>query len=166
MFCPKCGNADQSPESYCRQCGTFLPDLDKKDKSRNTPEEHVKVNTVLSSLTIVTCFTLSVLLYTLVAFRENTHPLIYVTASLLLAMGIWHIQTLWRTILLRKYLKKSKPPNDSVLETGAATGKLLEEADFENVVPASVTDHTTKHLTDPHNGQRNPSINLTERSET
>jgi hypothetical protein len=28
----------------------------------------------------------------------------------------------------------------------ATTDKLLEQPDFENMVPASVIDHTTKHL--------------------
>ncbi len=27
MFCPKCGNSGQAPDSYCRQCGEWLPDL-------------------------------------------------------------------------------------------------------------------------------------------
>lgn len=27
MFCPRCGVADQTPDSYCRQCGEWLPDL-------------------------------------------------------------------------------------------------------------------------------------------
>ena len=25
MFCSKCGDADQTPDSYCRQCGEWLP---------------------------------------------------------------------------------------------------------------------------------------------
>lgn len=149
MFCPKCGKSEQSPETYCRQCGIFLPDLSKPVKLPLPPEEHIKANIVLSSMTIVASFTLAILLWSMLAFRENTHPLIYVTAGLLFAMGIWHIQTLWRTLLLRKHLKKSKPPQESVLEDGSATGKLLEQADFENVVPPSVIDHTTKHLAEP-----------------
>jgi len=148
MFCPKCGTADQLPETYCRQCGIFLPDLGKKSKTRTSPEEHVKVNTVFSSMTIVTCFTLAILLYAMLGFRENTHPLIYVTAGLLLAMGIWHTQTLWRSLLLRKHFRKNKVRQDNALESKVATDKLLEQPDFDNIVPASVTDRTTKHLSD------------------
>lgn len=149
MFCPKCGKSDQSPETYCRQCGTFLPDLSKPLKSPLPPEEHINANIVLSSMTIVASFTLAILLWSMLAFHENTHPLIYVTAGLLFAMGIWHIQTLWRILLLRKHFKKNKPPKEATLGVSAATGKLLEQADFENAAPASITDHTTKHLAEP-----------------
>ncbi len=147
MFCPKCGNPDQSPETYCRRCGIFLPDLSKPAKT-TTPEQHVTANTVLSSMTIVASFTLAILLWSMLGFRENTHPLIYVTAGLLFAMGCWHIQTLWRTLLLRKHLKKSKPPQETTLTGGVVTDKLLEQPDFENIVPASMTDHTTSHLSE------------------
>lgn len=149
MFCPKCGNADQSPETYCRQCGVYLPDLTKPAKGPAPPEQHVTANIVLSSMTIVASFTLAILLWSTLAFRPDTHPLIYVTAGLLGAMGCWHVQTLWRTILLRKHLKNSKPPRENELESGVDTDKLLDQANFDNIVRPSVTDHTTKHLAKP-----------------
>ncbi len=149
MFCPKCGKSDQSPETYCRQCGVFLPDLSKSLKSGQTPEDHVKANTVLSIMTIVVSFTLSILLWWMLSFRDDAHPLIYVTAGLLIAMGCWHIQTLWRTLLLKKHLKNNKRHSNVEIESEmASTDKLLEQPDFENMVPASVTDHTTKHLSE------------------
>ena len=149
MFCPKCGKSDQSPETYCRQCGVFLPDLSKPLKSNHTPEEHVTANIVLTSMTIVVCFTLATLLFAMLGPLENTHPLIYATAGLMIAMGCWHIQTLWRNLMLRKHFKKNKRPQETIFEGGVtATGKLLDQADFENMVPASVTDRTTKHLSE------------------
>lgn len=147
MFCPKCGKADQGPETYCRQCGIFLPDLSKPVKVPVTPQEHVQVNLVFSAMTVVACFTLAILLYSILAFRADTHWLIYATAGLLTAMGIWHTQTLWRSILLKRHFMKNERPKryEVELET-ASTDKLLEQPDFENIVPPSVTDHTTKHL--------------------
>ncbi len=148
MFCPKCGKSDQTPESYCRQCGIFLPDLSKPHKTLAAPETHLRANIVLSSLTIVTTLTLAILLYSILAFKADTHPLIYATAGLLIAMSFWHAQTLWRTLILRKQFKALKPGRVGEIEgEDATTGKLLESADFENMVPASVTDRTTKHLT-------------------
>ena len=85
MFCPKCGNADQAPETYCRQCGLFLPDIDKAVKKEAPAEENIKVNTVLSMMTVITCFVLATLLYSILGFRPDTHPLIYATAGLLIA---------------------------------------------------------------------------------
>ncbi|MEP6947169.1 MAG: hypothetical protein ABJA02_14710 [Acidobacteriota bacterium] len=147
MFCPKCGQPDQTPESYCRQCGTYLPDLNKPVKAPIKPEEHVKVNMVFSAMTVVASFTLSAMLYIVLGFRSDTHWLIYMTAALLLAMGIWHTQVFWRTLQLRKHFKKPKASEELEAVSVQKTGKLLEEADFDNIVPASVTDHTTRHLT-------------------
>ena len=152
MFCPKCGKSDQTAETFCRQCGTFLPDLDKPLKKETPPEENIKVNTVLSMMTVIVCFTLAILLYIFLGFRDSTHPLIYATAGLLLAMGGWHIQTFIRTRMLKKQWKAMKPKTENESSTAfesISTDKLLEQANFENVVPPSVTDHTTKHLAEP-----------------
>ncbi len=151
MFCPRCGKADQSPETYCRQCGLYLPDLSKPLKRESPPEEHLKANTVLSVMTIVASFTLSFLLFLILGFRSFTHPLIYVTAGLLLAIGGWHIQTLIRTLMLKKQWKRRAPLSENQGESSrgfksAPTAKLLDQADFTDVVPASVTEHTTRHL--------------------
>jgi hypothetical protein len=154
MFCPRCGKAEQLPESYCRQCGFFLPDLSKPLKREIPPEEHLKANTVLNSLTVIVSFTLSILLFAFFGSRWDTHPLIYVTAGLLIAIGAWHIQTLIRTQQLKKQWKRRASlteiqaalPDTQPEFKSSSTGKLLDQADFENTVPASVTENTTRHL--------------------
>jgi hypothetical protein len=151
MFCPRCGNAEQLPETFCRQCGLFLPNLSKPVKRELPPEEHLKANTVLSLLTIVVSFTLSFLLF---AVLPDKHPLIYVTAGLLIAIGAWHIQTFIRTQKLKKQWKRRTPLTESQAASpeiqpafkSASTAKLLDQADFENTVPTSVTEHTTRDL--------------------
>src|SRR5215470_6409995 len=136
MFCPKCGNANQAPQTYCRQCGVFLPDLDKANKPKNTPEEHVKANAVLSVLTIVASFTMAALLYSILAFRPDTHFLIYLAAGIFLAIGAWHIQTFIRSMQLRKHFKLRNLDGDVLQDDetgmvlpGAPTDKLLNEGD-------------------------------------
>jgi hypothetical protein len=151
MYCPRCGKAEQVSETYCRQCGLFLPDLSKPLKRELPPEDHLKANTVLNSLTILVSFTLSILLF---AVRPGTHPLIYVTAGVLIAIGGWHIQTLIRTQKLKKQWKRRAPLTEvqaGLLEPEpafktASTAKLLDQADFADTVPASVTESTTRHL--------------------
>ncbi len=154
MFCPRCGKADQIPETYCRQCGLYLLDFSKPVKRESPPEEHLKANTVLSVMTIITSFTLSFLLFLILGFRSFTHPLIYVTAGVLLAIGGWHIQTLIRTLMLRKQWKRRMPLSEiqaALTETpvaakSAPTAKLLDQADFADAIPVSVTEHTTRNL--------------------
>ena len=159
MFCPKCGKADQLPETYCRQCGVFLPDLSKPFRPETPPEEHLKNNTILSILTIAASFTMAILLYSILGFRTSTHPLIYVAASMFLAIGGWHIQTLIRTVKLKKQISRRKRPVEAEaisLETGSLlesrpTAKLLDPPDLTNAVPASITENTTRHLSEKIN---------------
>ena len=149
MFCPRCGKAEQLPETYCRQCGLFLPDLSKPVKREIPPEEHLKANTVLNSLTIIVSFTLA---FMLLAIIPNKHPLIYVTAGLLIAIGAWHIQTFIRTQQLKKQWKRRTPLTEiQAAETqpafkSASTAELLDQANFADSIPASVTENTTRHL--------------------
>ena len=149
MFCPKCGRSDQSPETFCRQCGTFLPDLLKPAKKENTPEEHIKVNTVLSLMTVVTCFTLAILLYSMLGFRPQTPILVYVTAGLLIAMGAWHIQSFIRIRKLKKQWARRAPKqttDDDLDLSGSTSDLLLERADYSDLVSVSVTENTTRNL--------------------
>jgi hypothetical protein len=151
MYCPRCGKAEQVPETFCRQCGLFLPDLSKPIKRELPPEDHLKANTVLNSLTILVSFTLSILLF---AVRPSSHPLIYATAGLLIAIGAWHIQTLIRTQKLKKQWKRRAPlaevnrgwPEPERAVKSASTAKLLDQANFADTIPASVTENTTRHL--------------------
>ena len=151
MYCPRCGRAEQVPETFCRQCGLFLRDLSKPVRREIPPEEHLKANTILNALTIVVSFTLSILLFAIV---PDKHPLIYLTCGILIAIGAWHIQTFIRTRKLKKQWKRRTPLSE--IEAGlpetertfksASTAQLLDQADFEITVPASVTEHTTRHL--------------------
>ena len=151
MFCPRCGKAEQVSDSYCRQCGFFLPNLSTMVKPEAPPVEHLKANTVLSVLTIITCLTLAILLHIFFGFRSNSHPLIYVTQGLLLAMGGWHIQSLIRNLKLRKQWERRKPLNEPTRASfnSTPTAPLLDHATFEDVAPASVTENTTRRIALP-----------------
>jgi len=155
MFCPKCGNADQLPETYCRQCGAFLPDFDKPAKKPVSPQTHLTANSVLSLMTAIVSLTLAILLHYYFLGQEGTPILIYVTAGFLTAICAWQVQTFWRNLLLRKHFKTPKnnlpEKNESVdttplHEKTVQTNKLLDEADFSNAVPPSVIEDTTRHL--------------------
>lgn len=150
MFCPKCGKADQSAESYCRQCGVFLPDPFNPQKREIAPEEHLKANTFLSVLTILTSFTLAALLYLFLGFRNDTPVIVYITAGFLIAMGGWHIQTFIRTRKLKKQWKRRTPAAGIGAIAEPAPARELEPANIGDVVPASVTEDTTRKLKAEH----------------
>ena len=102
-------------------------------------------------MTVVVCFTLAILLYVMLASGPVPDPMIFVTAGLLIAMGGWHVQTFIRTRMLKKQWKAQNAGAETEISTAFGpepTAKLLNHPDFENMVPASVTDHTTKHLSE------------------
>ncbi len=149
MFCPSCGNSDQLPESYCRKCGLFLPDLSKPIKKEASPEENLKVNTVLTLMTVIVSFTLAALLYIFLGFRDTTHPLIYATAGLLIAMGGWHIQTFIRTRKLKRQWKRGRQtfaPSQSQIQAPPSSQVSLPESPSFDPISVSVTENTTRHL--------------------
>ncbi|MEZ5347273.1 MAG: hypothetical protein R2681_17130 [Pyrinomonadaceae bacterium] len=147
MYCPNCGKPDQEIETFCRQCGSFLPDFEKAAKRKTTPEDHLKANTVMSLLTGLVSLTLAVILYSMFLGKEGTPVIIYVVAGFLTAMFGWQTQVFIRTLMLKKQLKKPQNvESEPELFESKPTGELLPEADLENVVPASVVENTTRDL--------------------
>lgn len=153
MFCPKCGKSDQKENTYCRNCGVFLPDFTKAGKRAISPEEHIKSSIVLDIMTIAAALTLSILLFVSFLGKDNTPPLIYVTAGFLIAISAWQAQTLWRTFQLKKHFRERKGesseeqnPNIEKSFNSFPTKSLLNEADFTNAVSPSVAENTTKKL--------------------
>ena len=65
-------------------------------------------------------------------------------------MFFWQAQVFWRTLQLKKQFPKRNnadiEPEISKVSIDAKTKELLNEADFSDVVPASVTEKTTKNL--------------------
>lgn len=146
MFCPSCGAGDQSAESYCRNCGAYLPDFEKAREKRATPRDHFTANTVLSVMTAVVSLTLAIMLYARFLGREDTPVLIYVTAGFLTAMFFWQAQVIWRSVLLRKEFPKRDVPKPA-LSGGNESVPVpkLSEADPDLFVGRSTgTKVTTK----------------------
>jgi hypothetical protein len=154
MFCPKCGNPNQRPETFCCQCGIYLPDYDKLIKKETPPEEHLNANSVLNYMSAIVSGGLAILLWAFFAGRENSPLLINVTAGLLSGMFFWQVQTIWRTSQLKKHLSRRKKREEvraEVLDTNpltesAKTKGLLNESDFRNAVPPSIIEDATKYL--------------------
>jgi hypothetical protein len=151
MFCPKCGAAEQSSETYCRKCGQYLPDFDKIESKETPVEQNLLINSTFSIMTAVASLSLAITLYAMFIGREGTPWILYVVFGFLIAITAWQVQTFIRTRMLRKQFEKLKPKRDGIAISeeplkSADSSRLLDAADFENVVPASVTDRTTRDL--------------------
>jgi flagellar basal body-associated protein FliL len=156
MFCPNCGKADQTINSYCRQCGEFLPDFNAKNKTAfggSTPEEQIKMNLTLSLMSAIVSFILALMLYVSFFKRTDTPVIIYIVAAFLLTICGWQASTFAIGLKLKKHFQKRRNENqpETIQAEQAqlptpATKDLLPEANFENIVPESVTEHTTRKL--------------------
>jgi hypothetical protein len=152
MFCPNCGKSDQNKETYCRQCGIFLPDFDKVRKREILPETHLRANWFLNVMTAAVSLTLAILLFVFFFGKNDTPLIIYITSGFLTAMFAWQGQVFWRNSKLKKHFEKyekiagRKQPDTSAGLEPKPTNQLLPEADFENFVPVSVVEKTTNRL--------------------
>lgn len=149
MFCPKCGKSDQAENTFCRNCGTFLPDFDKLKRREISPEEHLKANAALNILTGVVSLTLAILLYVKFLGAADTPVLIYITAGFLTAMFAWQAQVFWRNLKLKKHFispenSAREKENDEI--KAAPTARLLDEADFSRHIPQDFGAFTTNDL--------------------
>jgi hypothetical protein len=83
--------------------------------------------------------------------RSLTPPwIIYPVFGFLIAMTAWQIQTFVRTRMLKRQFEKLRPKRDietreAALDSKGATN-LLDEANFEDTIPVSVTEMTTRNL--------------------
>ncbi len=145
MFCPNCGKAEHTPNSYCRHCGEFLPDFDKLEKREISPEEHLRANSILNIMTAVVSLTLAILLYINFLGAENTPVLIYITAGFLTAMFAWQVQIFIRSLILKKQIILPKR-DETKVELKSVKNDLLNEADFSENIPAGIGEFTTKNL--------------------
>ncbi len=157
MFCPKCGKSDQQVNTFCRNCGTFLPDFDKLKSKENTPEAHFAANTTLSVMTAVVSLALAITLHVMFKDKDGTPVVIYLTAGFLTAIFFWQVQVFWRTLQLKKQFPGLKRKNETrIIEKtplfeSTNTRELLNEADLSDAVPLSIVENTTKKLSEKIN---------------
>lgn len=149
MFCPKCGNANQTENSYCRNCGVFLPDFDKIAKKETSPEQQITISSTFNFLSALISLILTILLHILYTGKEGTPVIIYVVIGFLTANFFWQAQAFWRVRQLKKQLPKRgimTEIDEKKLNSPFSTDKLLPQADFKDFVQASVVEDSAKNL--------------------
>jgi hypothetical protein len=165
MYCPKCGNAKQEPESYCRNCGEFLMDYSglsyviNKFLGGSRPTTQINVNLAINLITIFTSFLLVGFLNGYYdALKERTGelapPVINLVYIFLIVISLWQILSLIVGVRLRSKLNRKKV--DSELGgseklpnslSSKNTQELLASSDSHQTVPLAVTEESTKILT-------------------
>ena len=148
MFCPNCGKDNQQPAGYCRQCGTLQPDPSQPYYYPHLSRSSVRINAIANLFAALTSFAVAFVLYTVI-LGIGGGSIIHLLAWASIAVGLWCAFAAWKGFQLEKDFRSNsdKPSEGGFQIVSSITGKLLDEADFEQFVPPSVTDPTTKHLT-------------------
>jgi hypothetical protein len=155
MFCPDCGSADQEKNTYCRSCGEFLPDMKGKNRHGTpmTPLDQIKMSLTFNLMSAVAAFGAGIFLLISHLNREGTHYSVFIALSVLFVIGSWQIASFFNNYKLKSRFKKnagnSETDDKKATEksfTVNKTKELLPQADYEDFVPASVTESTTKNL--------------------
>lgn len=144
MFCSNCGKPDQAENGYCRACGEFLADPSRSSLiafGGKTPQQNVNAINILSVLAAIASILAAVWMY---KTQFSVPVALYFGAAMLICNAIWHLSNLSVGIKLKRRLGKAKNPTD----TSAKTNELLPEMNQQDIIPASVTEKTTLHLSE------------------
>jgi hypothetical protein len=154
MFCPECGAAEQSMDSYCKRCGEWLPDTKRLGRrhgrlSARTPEQRNRKMRVLEILSAVFALLTGGLIVgvltgnldrTVLSLAVNLCTLIMAFQAINFAIGK----------SLQKRIKQGRDEGErsDKLEQGKSLPQLNEADASLFVQPPSVTESTTA-LLDP-----------------
>ncbi len=148
MFCPKCGNADQIENTYCRSCGEFLNYSNKSSAlsfGGNTPQQNVSAINILSLIAAAFSLFTGIWMY---ATQFNVPMVLYFAAAILICNAFWHFSNFFVGMKLKKSLNNARSDLAEKSENihSTKTQELLPEADLNNIVPPSIVENTTRKL--------------------
>lgn len=165
MFCPNCGKADQTPDSYCRSCGEFLTDFStrfyllKGLLGGAGPKAQINFGILINMLTGLASALLLGFLnghYDALRARTGEGPprVIYYVYLFLGLVLLWQFLGLAINARLKKKLdgekKKTLPAAEPAADPQAVAPptpqRSLEPGHHDPLGPDSVTQQTTKRL--------------------
>lgn len=171
MYCPKCGNADQTENSYCRSCGEFLMDSSNKFNliynflGISTPEKQITVNLIINFFGLFLSVVLLGFLMGYFDAGENKNPpvptpnIIYFVYAFLVIISAWQLLGIIFAAILRSKFSSGKAnaetgKNYNVYENeliSSQNQQSLPMAKFDNFIIPTITENTTKNLTEKVN---------------
>ena len=166
MFCPKCGKGEQAAEAYCRNCGIWLPDVNKLTKSSfggDTPVQNVN-NTI--TFNIISALFAAFVIFAIysVAFGFGTPnlgayyaTLLFIAGSFATCISGWQITSVFISLKLRRRITRRQIAFQQDNNLSESTSpNALPAADYSNIVkPFAVTENTTALLEATRNRQTN-----------
>ena len=171
MFCPNCGSADQTENSYCRSCGEFLIDSSKSYNfiynffGINSPEKQITVNLTINFIGLMLSVMLIGFLKGYYDAGANKNPpvitpnVIYYVYAFLVLISIWQILGIIFAANLRSKFKNRKSHKESEKIGSAGENKAipfqmrdaLPTAKLDDLTTPAIVEETTKKLVKNHN---------------
>jgi hypothetical protein len=152
MFCPKCGAADQSVDSYCKRCGEWLPDTSHLGRRRGrlttrTPEQRNQKMRVLEAASFLAALASAFIIGAFVSGKLEK-PALIIALDLSVITAVFQIVNFIIGRSLQKRLKQGRDDAEKDVALQPASERFqLQQADTSNLVqPASVTENTTAIL--------------------
>lgn len=155
MFCPKCGKGEQTPNGYCRNCGEFLPDIDKLARlgkrrgfGGSTPEENIKTTIYLSLLSTVFAFFAVATLYAIYNGFPVSPGIVAAAAAFSVCIACYQISNVIVAVKLRKRLVRRRDSAHDPHQLNTAALNNLPPAETSQIVHSvtSITENTTSLL--------------------
>lgn len=152
MFCANCGAAEQSSESYCKQCGQWLTPTGVERVA--SPEEKMRTLSSFSGINAIMALVAAILLYAFHLGRDGVHWSVYLAAALCSVIAIHQTISFFFNWQLRQRLTKHRTGDASEVQAQGATP--LPDAAAPNALPPArpaplfgVTEDTTARLREP-----------------
>ncbi|MBC7930006.1 MAG: hypothetical protein H7Z38_05500 [Rubrivivax sp.] len=149
MYCPNCGNGEQSPNAYCKRCGQWLSDHKAGRGRTATPQERMNVMLAFNVLSAVFGIFAAIALYATHLGDGDVKWSVHVAATFCLIIAVHQAISFLLALDLRRRLKRSHDDTGGILGTGAgdSAGSLGSGETTEFVgARSSVTENTTELL--------------------
>jgi hypothetical protein len=148
MFCPKCGSADQKAESYCRQCGEWLPDIDAATQPRlfrkRTRQEKLGKMRILEVVSAALACTSAAIIFSVLSGSGDT-SLLNLAGICCLLIAIYQAVNFYFGYSLQPKRNRNQVQESRVGRRAEHVAAALDSCPEVIEVP-TVTDNTTELL--------------------
>jgi len=136
MYCSNCGASEQTPKTYCRQCGTWI--------GTGRPEERIVVMIVFNGLSALFAAIAAIVLFLTQFGRTSATWAITLAATFCLIIWVYQTLSFFFALNLRSRLKQGQE-TPAKIESGGVL-ELKEADDVAFIRPHTVTENTTELL--------------------
>lgn len=147
MFCPKCGAADQSAESYCKRCGDWLPDVTALTQPglfrKRTREEKIRKMRVLEVVSAGLSLTAAAIIFA-VLFGSSDVQLLFLAFLCCLFVTVYQLVNFYLGQNLHQKINQSRLTETRATENRVGALNSGEATAFVN--RSTVVENTTERL--------------------